>query len=120
MFVGGAWGRFAALCAGFAALAFCADPHLTIYNQNLYTLAQPATIHDRETKQVEFLRASGIQSKRLYVYDGMLPDQLYGQDPRQAQQYGTRSNPHVWAMREFSNSDANHLGVPLPKGRMRF
>jgi hypothetical protein len=23
-------------------------------------------------------------------------------------------------MREFANSDANHLGVPLPKGRVRF
>jgi len=23
-------------------------------------------------------------------------------------------------MQEFKNSDANHLGVPLPKGRMRF
>ena len=42
------------------------------------------------------------------------------QDVRQIQQYGTQSNPHVWVMREFDNSDANHLGVPLPKGRVRF
>ena len=41
---------------------------------HLYTLPQPTTIHDRETKQVEFLRASGIQSKRLYVYDGATLD----------------------------------------------
>jgi hypothetical protein len=39
---------------------------------------------------------------------------------RQNQQYGTQSNPHVWVMREFANSDANHLGVPLPQGRVRF
>src|ERR1035441_8077754 len=37
---------------------------------HLYTLPLPTTIHDRETKQVEFLHASGIQSKRLYAYDG--------------------------------------------------
>src|SRR3984885_14419322 len=42
----------------------------TFEDYHLYSLPQPTTIHDRETKQVEFLRASGIQSKRLYVYDG--------------------------------------------------
>jgi hypothetical protein len=89
---------------------------------HLYTLPLPTTIHDRETKQVEFLHASGIQSKRLYVYDGARFDRNYNvyQDVRQIQQYGTQSNPNVWVLREFANSDANHLGVPLPKGRVRF
>src|SRR5262245_10166207 len=31
---------------------------------HLYALPQPVTMRDRETKQVEFLRAAGIQSKR--------------------------------------------------------
>lgn len=89
---------------------------------HLYTLPQPTTIHDRETKQVEFLRAAGIQSKRLYIYDGARFDRNYAayQDTRNIQQYGTESNPNVWVMREFANSDANHLGIPLPKGRVRF
>jgi hypothetical protein len=89
---------------------------------HLYTLPQPTTIHDRETKQVEFLRAAGIQSKRLYIYDGARFDRNYANysDLRNIQQYGTQSNPSVWVMREFANSDANHLGVPLPKGRVRF
>jgi hypothetical protein len=94
----------------------------TFEDYHLYTLPQPTTIHDRETKQVEFLRASGIQSKRLYIYDGARFDRNFGgyQDVRQNQQYGTQSNPHVWVMREFANSDANHMGVPLPQGRLRF
>ncbi len=94
----------------------------TFEDYHLYTLPQPTTIHDRETKQVEFLHATGVQSKRLYVYDGARFDRNYGgyQDLRQIQQYGTQSNPHVWVMREFANSDVNHLGVPLPKGRVRF
>jgi len=89
---------------------------------HLYSLPRPATIHDRESKQVEFLRAAGIQSKRFYVYDGMRVDRNYNNyaDVRQIQQYGTQSNPHVWVMRELANSTANHLGVPLPKGRVRF
>jgi hypothetical protein len=94
----------------------------TFEDYHLYTLPQPTTIHDRETKQVEFLHASGIQSKRLYVYDGAQFDRSFGgyQDLRQIQQYGTQSNPHVWVMREFANTIANHLGIPLPKGRVRF
>jgi hypothetical protein len=89
---------------------------------HLYSLPQATTIHDRETKQVEFLRANSIQSKRLYIYDGVKVNNRYNryQDLRQIQQYGSESNPHVRVMREFANSQANHLGVPLPKGRVRF
>jgi hypothetical protein len=102
-----------------------ASPQVTeksFEDYHLYTLPQPATIHDRETKQVEFLRAESIQSKRLYIYDGVRFDRSYNayQDVRQVQQYGTQSNPHVWIMREFANTTANHLGIPLPKGRVRF
>jgi hypothetical protein len=45
---------------------------------------------------------------------------LSSAQPAKFQQYGTQSNPHVWVMREFSNSLANHLGIPLPQGRLRF
>ncbi len=106
-------------------LSDAASPQVTeraFEDYHLYSLPQPATLHDRETKQVEFLRASGIQSKRLYIYDGARFDQNYAnyQDLRQIQNYGAQSNPHVWIMREFANSEANHLGIPLPKGRVRF
>jgi hypothetical protein len=92
---------------------------------HLYTLARPTTLRDRETKQVEFLRAEGVQAQRLYVYDGarLDPSRYRGRLPenlRNERDYGTQSNPKVWVMREFKNSRENHLGVPLPKGRTRF
>jgi hypothetical protein len=92
---------------------------------HLYTLGRATTLHDRETKQVEFLRAEGIQAERLYVYDGVKIDlnqyRGYSSDNlRQNRDYGTQSNPKVWVMKEFKNSQENHLGIPLPKGRMRF
>jgi len=92
---------------------------------HLYTLARPTTLHDRETKQVEFLRADGVQSQRLYVYDGAKIDlnryRGYSMESlRNERDYGTQSNPKVWVMREFKNSKENHLGIPLPRGRMRF
>ncbi|MGP8020536.1 MAG: DUF4139 domain-containing protein, partial [Limisphaerales bacterium] len=91
---------------------------------HLYTLERPTTLLDRETKQVEFVHASGIESKTIYVYDGaQLPNVYPGwsyENTRYDQGYGTRSNPKVWVMREFANSETNHLGIPLPAGRLRF
>ncbi len=37
---------------------------------HLYSLERPATLRDRETKQVEFVHAAGFHAKRIYVYDG--------------------------------------------------
>ena len=90
---------------------------------HLYSLARPTTLHDQETKQVEFVRATGIHAQRLYVYDGAQVAQ-YGyynlEQIRQDQSYGTQSNPKVWVMEEFKNAEANHLGIALPKGKLRF
>lgn len=90
---------------------------------HLYTLQRPTTLHDQETKQVEFVSATGIHSQRLYVYDGAQVAQYAYYNPEQIRQdpnYGTQSNPKVWVMQEFKNSEANHLGIALPKGRLRF
>ena len=96
----------------------------TFDEYHLYTLEHATTLHDRETKQVEMVRAAGIQSKALYVYDGLKVDQNYQNWPmesiRQQESYGILSNPKVWVMQEFKNSSDNHLGMPLPKGRVRF
>ncbi|HET7184735.1 MAG TPA: hypothetical protein VFI82_08605 [Terriglobales bacterium] len=92
---------------------------------HLYTLQRPVTMRDHETKQVEFVRATGVHSQRLYVYDGanINWNQYRGwsfENIRNDPGYGTQSNPKVWVMQELKNSSANHLGIALPRGRMRF
>jgi hypothetical protein len=88
---------------------------------HLYTLSRPATLHDRETKQVEFLRTERAKAQRFYVYDGAKIDANRRMDSiRQDRDYGTQSNPKVWVMKEIKNSKENNLGIPLPKGRVRF
>ena len=92
---------------------------------HLYTLERSTTLRDRETKQVEFIHAAGVATKQVYVYDGVKIDQnrfngWNWENIRNDHSYGTESNPKIWAMREFVNSQANHLGMPLPKGRVRF
>jgi hypothetical protein len=111
----------------FQAGVGVAEPQVTekaFDEYHLYTLERPTTLHDRETKQVEFVRATGVKSKTIYVYDGWKLDQNYRgwnmENIRTADAYGTQSNPKVWVMQEFKNSAENHLGIPLPKGRVRF
>jgi len=90
---------------------------------HLYTLEHSTTLHAQEIKQVEFVRSTGIRSQRLYIYDGAQLAQYAYYSPEQVRQdasYGTQSNTKVWVMQEFKNSAGNHLGIPLPKGRLRF
>ena len=97
----------------------------TFDEYHLYTLNRPTTLRDRETKQVEFVRAGEIESRRLYVYDGAVIEhwRYQGWDPyslRTNREYGNQCNPKIWVMREFENKADNNLGMPLPAGRVRF
>ncbi|PTX96845.1 hypothetical protein DB345_06590 [Spartobacteria bacterium LR76] len=92
---------------------------------HLYSLERPATLHDRETKQVEFIRATGVKSEVIYVYDGAVIDwsrwRSYNRASlRQNEEFGSESSSKVSVMREFKNTKENGLGIPLPKGRVRF
>ena len=116
--------------AGFGVAGGMAGPQRQVSEKpfeeyHLYELHRPTTLHDQETKQVEFVRASGIKAERVYVYDGLKINQNQYQGwnmemIRQNREYGTQFNPDVWVMQEFTNSEANHLGMPLPAGRLRF
>ena len=95
----------------------------TFEEYHLYTLPRPTTVLDREIKQVEFVRAANVPAKRIYVYDGFKTDNRYqGWDLnsiRERPDYGTASNTKVWVMLEFKNADESHLGMPLPKGKVK-
>jgi len=91
---------------------------------HLYSLPRATTLHDGETKQVEFIHAAGVKSQKVYVYDGVKVDwnqwRYNSQGLRQSEEFGSQSDTKIAIMREFKNSEANHLGMPLPKGRLRF
>jgi hypothetical protein len=92
---------------------------------HLYTLKRPATLRNDETKQVEFVRASGVQSQIIYVYDGVKTDwDRYrghgGANLSDNEELGVQSSTTVKIVREFMNSQKNNLGIPLPRGKIRF
>ena len=46
----------------------------TFDEYHLYTLARSTTLDDRETKQVEFIRAGNVSTTQIYIYDGLKLD----------------------------------------------
>jgi hypothetical protein len=98
---------------GSGASAMMADAVVTeksFDEFHLYTLGNPATLRDKETKQVEFVRAAGVKAERIYVFQGA---RRYDRDERSW-------SGKVQVYREFKNSEANKLGIALPMGKVRF
>ena len=60
---------------------------------HLYSIARPTTLHDHETKQVEFVHAEKMYAPTIYVYDGAAGYQFYGLNYDQG--YGTSDNKKV-------------------------
>ncbi|MDF3057874.1 MAG: hypothetical protein K0R17_2089 [Rariglobus sp.] len=116
--------------AGYAMRSHDADFSASVTEKafdefHLYSLPRPVTLRNRETKQVEFLRATGVKATTIYIYNGVdLGNSRYRgwneESIRNNRDYGTVSNPKVWVYREFKNTKENGLGLPLPKGRTRF
>ncbi len=85
---------------------------------HLYSIARPTTLHDRETKQVEFAHAEKMFAPTIYVYDGAVGYRFYGLNYDQG--YGQSDNKKIIVQREFKNAETNQLGLALPAGKLRF
>jgi hypothetical protein len=89
-----------------------------LFEYHMYSLQRTTTIHNRETKQIEFTSAANVPINKLFVYDGGKNYRFYGYqmtDPS----YGKTNDTKVAVMLEFKNSEQNKLGIPLPKGTIR-
>lgn len=111
--------------AGMMVMDAMAAPEVTektFDDFHLYSVARPVTLLDKETKQVEFARANNVQSERFYVYDGSGFNTFGGPMPHygEGDYGGAEGNTKVASYIEFKNSQANQLGIALPKGRVRF
>ena len=80
---------------------------------HLYTIERPVTLPDNSSKQIAFVRASGIKVQKTYEITGQ---QFYFYSPYQG---GEPAKQPVEAHLKFRNSESNSLGVPLPAGTVR-
>jgi len=92
-----------------------AAPQMTeegLFEYHLYTLQRPTTVLNNEQKQVTLLTSSGIGVRKRLV--------LAGDPYTYRTQLGTMaSSEKVAVYLEFTNSEANRLGMPLPQGIVR-
>lgn len=87
----------------------------TLFEYHLYTLQRPATIRQREIKQLALLEGKGIGVKKRLIVDSM---QGFGTYYPNEGEIGTGVlRPQVRI--EFDNSEKNSLGMPLPMGKFR-
>jgi hypothetical protein len=81
------------------------------FEYHLYTLERPATVKDRQTKQISLLSAEGAKVKKTFVVQ-----------PQYAYWFNRAADvekPKVGVYVSLDNSKKNSMGMPLPKGIVR-
>jgi hypothetical protein len=69
---------------------------------HLYTLARKTTLNNNQVKQIELISpALGVPVEKLYVYERL------------------KKSDKIQIKFEFENTEENHLGLALPKGKVR-
>jgi len=83
-----------------------------LFEYHLYTLQKPTDVMNNEQKQVTLLEGQNINVQKKLMF--------YGQSYWYRGNYGQlMSNQKVGVYLDVQNSEANHLGIPLPKGIVR-
>jgi len=98
-----------------ATMAKAAAPQMKeegLFEYHLYTLQQPTTIRDNQTKQVALLNAAGVAIDKEFRLQGS-PYYYRGQQG----DLGEKLKVGVFV--EFDNRKQDNLGMPLPKGVVR-
>lgn len=76
---------------------------------HLYTLQRKTDVKQNETKQLTLFSANAVPTKKLFIFD---PEQFYGI-------WNQGDSNKVKVKLEMQNTQANHLGMALPKGKVR-
>jgi len=84
-----------------------------LFEYHLYTLGQPTTLRDQQTKQVALLSAARVPVRKEYRLQGAA---YWYQNEGRAPELGDKRSVEVFMSFENKGGD---LGVPLPKGTVR-
>jgi hypothetical protein len=89
-----------------------------------YDLNRVIDLPKGESKEIPLIQATGVGLSKNYVYDGAGENhQAHGDNfssIAQQQNFGLDSaNTRVDIVEELANSQPNHLGIPLPAGKVR-
>ena len=87
----------------------------SLFEYHLYTLQRPTTLANRESKQISLLEGHDVPVRKRLIVDSMMGIGSYY--PSEGLIGVGDVSPQVRI--EFTNDQASHLGMPLPKGRLR-
>jgi hypothetical protein len=81
----------------------------SFFEYHLYTLQRPATVLDKQQKQISLLNGEGIKATKVLIYD---PGYEY-------YSAGDTAKGEIETRLKFVNSEVNNLGIPIPAGILR-
>ena len=82
---------------------------------HLYSLGRPATLLDNEQKQISLLSARGAAVRKRFVFDESEGSKYWWWN----QGGDTKDGRKLAVIVDVENKEANHLGIALPKGKIR-
>jgi hypothetical protein len=99
-----------------AAAPIPAVEERTFAEYHLYEMQRPVTIKNKQTKQVQFVSAGGVEAKKTYTYDGSTPYGGYG--PVFERGFGNTGNTKINVSLTF-NTGKDGVDAELPAGVVR-
>lgn len=87
----------------------------SLFEYHLYTLQRPATIRNKEIKQLSLLEAKGVKVTKKLIVDSLLQYGVFY--PSEGEIGVGTQKPQVRI--EFENKQTNNLGMPLPMGTVK-
>lgn len=93
----------------------------SFFEYHLYTLPRRTDIQSNTTQQITlFPTAHDVNVEKTLVYFGQPQAQHWRfSSPMEDRNLGTNSNTKVDVYLKVDNKESNHLGMPLPKGKIR-
>ena len=89
----------------------------SFFEYHLYTFDRPTTLRNREQKQLTLLQADAVGVQRRLILDAS--GQYFPFRQRRPGQGGSSYDLSAAVVVELANSEANNMGMPLPKGTVR-
>lgn len=83
----------------------------SLFEYHLYTLQRPATVREKESKQLSLLSGANIPIKKIIAFDSYADP---SNDSGDAQ-----ADLDSSVMVKFKNDEKSHLGMPMPAGKIR-
>ncbi|MHB1317755.1 MAG: DUF4139 domain-containing protein, partial [Anaerolineae bacterium] len=90
-----------------------------LMDYHLYDVARPVSVGDNQSKQIEFLNATGIAVDKQYVFEATPVIWVRLGSAVTDAGYGIVEQGDIQVQLQFVNDEESGLGVPIPQGTVR-